>query len=362
MPRIIDSHLDLAWNALSWERDLTLPLGEIRAAESGMIDKPGRGVGVVCLPEMRRGGMAVCFGTLLVRAKPERPREGRRRPELDYATQEMACAVARGQLAYYRLLEERGEIAILRNRDELEKHWAQWPDAAPGAKLPVGVILAMEGADPIVSPQQVRQWHELGLRCVGLAHYGQGHYAHGTGGDGPLTPRGRELLREMARVGMILDLTHCADTGWFEAIELYDGPVLASHNNCRALVPGDRQFSDEQIRRLVGRGGVIGVALDAWMLLPGWKRGQTPREAVTLGHVADQIDRICQIAGNADHVGIGSDLDGGFGTEQTPLEIESIADLQKLEPLLAARGYGQHDIDGIFHGNWQRFLTQHLPA
>jgi len=198
---------------------------------------------------------------------------------------------------------------------------------------------------------------------IGLAHYGRGRYAIGTGDNGPLTAQGFELLREMERVGMILDLTHCAEPGWQQAIEKFHGRVLASHNNCRALVAGDRQFSDEQIRMLIERDAVIGVALDSWMLCrSGWVRGQTPREAVSLADVADQVDHICQIAGNARHVGIGSDLDGGFGTEQTPLEIDTIADLQKLAPILKARGYGDEEVAGIFHGNWLRFFSEVLPA
>jgi membrane dipeptidase len=160
---------------------------------------------------------------------------------------------------------------------------------------------------------------------------------------------------------MILDLTHSSDTSFFQALDHFQGPVLASHNNCRALVPGDRQYSDEQIKLLIQRNAVIGTALDAWMLKPNYQHGQTPRGTVTLANVVDNIDHICQLAGNTNHVGIGSDLDGGFGDEQTPAEIDSIADIQKLEPVLRSRGYAQQDIEKIFHGNWLRFFRQHLP-
>jgi membrane dipeptidase len=220
----------------------------------------------------------------------------------------------------------------------------------------------MEGADPIVEPRQVEWWWNHGLRVVGLAHYGQGHYAYGTGGEGPLTSRGVELLRELRRAGMIVDLTHSSDPSFFQAMELFDGPVIASHNNCRALVPGDRQYSDEQILRLIDRGGVIGAALDAWMLLPGYVKGETPRERVPLENVVDHIDHVCQLAGNSNHAAIGSDLDGGFGTEQTPDGLDTIADLQKLDGLLKARGYTDEDVDNIFHANWLRFFTRWLPG
>jgi membrane dipeptidase len=219
----------------------------------------------------------------------------------------------------------------------------------------------MEGGDPIVAPAQAQRWFADGLRCVGLAHYGRSAYAVGTGDAGPLSRAGLELLREFQSLGMILDLTHSSDPSFFQALDAFAGPVLASHNNCRALVPGDRQYSDEQIRLLIGRNAVIGVACDAWMLVPDYVRGQTPREAATLESVADHIDHICQIAGNTKHVGIGSDLDGGFGTEQSPLEIDSIADLQKLEPILRGRGYSDGDVAAVFHGNWLRFFTANLP-
>ena len=157
---------------------------------------------------------------------------------------------------------------------------------------------------------------------------------------------------------MVLDLTHLADQAFWEALECFEGAVLASHNNCRALVPGDRQYSDEQLRAIVERGGVVGAALDAWMLHPGWIKGETPNAVVGLDAVADHIDHVCQVAGNAWHAGIGSDLDGGYGTEQCPHDLDTIADLQKIAGLLRARGYAETDVEAIMHGNWIRFFTE----
>src|SRR5205085_7032489 len=147
---------------------------------------------------------------------------------------------------------------------------------------PLGFILSMEGADSVLFPEQVQEWWDVGLRIIGPAHYGVSPYAHGTGTDGGLFPPGRPLLRQMERLGMILDVTHLADRSFDEALDAYGGPVLASHHNCRALVPDQRQLSDDQIRRLLARGAVIGTALDAWMLHPGWVRGQTRPEEVGL--------------------------------------------------------------------------------
>jgi membrane dipeptidase len=219
----------------------------------------------------------------------------------------------------------------------------------------------MEGADPVTDVDQLDEWWSHGLRAIGPAHYGKSHYAHGTATEGPLTARGVELLKRMGQRGVVLDVTHLADESMAQALDLFDGPVLASHHNCRALVPGDRQLTDEQIKRLVARGAVIGLALDAWMLYPGWVRGETKPEVVGLEDAANHIDRVCQIAGGARHCGVGSDLDGGFGTEQTPRDLDAIADLQKLGPILARRGYTQDDVAGIFHGNWLRFFGEALP-
>ncbi len=360
MRPIIDAHLDLAWSALQWGRDLTQPLESVRECEAHMTDHRGRGRGTVTLPEMRVGRVGVCLGTVLARCKPEVcPAEGHSRRDLDFRTQPMAYAMAQGQLAYYRALAQQGHVRFIRTAHELQSHWRGWT-TAPKTE-PIGVIVAMEGADPIVTPAQAQEWFDAGLRCVGMAHYGQGFYAMGTGGEGPLTPAGRELLREFERLGMIVDLTHCAEPGFFEVLDQFSGPVHASHNNCRALVPAYRQCSDEQIRALIERNAVIGVALDAWMLHPDWKVGQTSNEVVSLANVADHVDHVCQIVGNARHVGIGSDLDGGFGFEQTPHELGSIAGLQKLEGVFQSRGYSDADIDGIFHGNWLRFFTESLP-
>ena len=360
---LFDAHLDLAWNALSWNRDLTKPAAESRAVEREMTDHPGRARGTVTLPDMRRGDVFACLATLLCRANPKAQKPtGHARRDLDCFDQRLACAHARGQLGYYRLLEELGEATIIKSSQDLDAHVANWRQGGGSAKEPIGLIVAMEGADPIASPRQVERWFADGLRTVGIAHYGPSAYGVGTGFSGPLTPAGVELMKELDRVGMILDLTHSCDETFYQALDTFHGPVHASHNNVRALVPGDRQYSDEQIKLLIQRGAVIGAVCDDWQLLPNYKRGETPREAVTLAHVADTIDHICQLAGNANHVGIGSDLDGGFGTEQSPLEIDTIADLQKLAAVLKSRGYGEADVERIFHGNWLRFFRANLPG
>lgn len=354
---IFDAHLDLAWNAIDWNRDLCLEVAEIRRREAGM-EKKGAGRGTTSLPELRRAQVGICLATVLDRTA---------RPETDVpgfpgsASQELSYAKAQGQLAYYRVLEQRGWMRQIASAEALEDHLASWQ--RDPENTPIGYILSMEGADPIVWPEQVGLWFEQGLRVVGPAHYGVSRYAHGTARPGGLTEDGRRLLHEMDALGMVLDLSHLADEAFWQAIELYGGPVLASHNNCRALVPGDRQFSDDQIRAIAQRGGAIGVALDAWMLYPGWVRGKTDhcarqRALVGMDAVADQIDHICQFTGSCEHAAIGSDLDGGFGTEQCPRDLDTIADLQRIPELLGERGYGQDAIAAIMHGNWLRLFRK----
>lgn len=346
---IFDAHLDVAWNAIDWNRDYEQPLESIRQAEAGMSGK-GRGRNTVCFPEMRKGEVGLSIMTLLPRLVRETM------PPLQRYNSMVAAYVAvSGQLTYYEVLVERGVLAWIRNVRELETAVAAWENGA-SPQTPLFFILSMEGGDGVLTPAQVEQWYARGLRIIGPAHYGVSPYAHGTGTEGGLFPAGRELLREMHRVGMILDVTHLADESFDEALELYPGPVLASHHNCRALVPHQRQLTDQQIRRLLERGGVIGAACDAWMLYPDWVRGETSPELVSLEAVVDHIDHVCQLAGNSRHAAIGSDLDGGFGTEQTPYDLQSIADLQKLAGLLRKRGYSEEDIRNIFYRNWVRFF------
>lgn len=359
MKPIFDAHLDLAWNALHWNRDLTQTLDTVRAHERHMMDHPARGHGTVTLPELRNAGVRVCLGTVLVRAKPDVcPTAGFSRRDLDFQNQTIAHSVGVGQLAYYQRLAELGEIRLLQSREQFVQHIRQQNhDLCP----PIGVILAMEGADPIATPDEADWWWERGLRCVSLSHYAQGPYAPGTGIQGELPPIGRELLDQFMRLGMVVDLTHCAEPAFFEVLDHFSGTVIASHNMCRALVPGDRQFSDQQIQALLDRQAVIGMAFDAWMLSPLWKIGKSTPQEVSIEAVADHIDYICQLAGNATNVGIGSDLDGGFGTEQTPHDLDSIANVQCLASILSGRGYSNEDIDGIFFGNFARVFASCLP-
>jgi membrane dipeptidase len=352
---IVDAHLDLAMNALEWNRDLSKPVVEIRDRERHLTDKPDRGHATVSFAEMRRGGVGLTVATQIARyVAPGQQRSG-------WNSQEQAWAMTQGQLAWYRAMEERGELIQITSREALDRHLARWEGGA--ADAPIGFVSSLEGADSIVTLGHLERAYAQGLRAVGPAHYGPGVYANGTMATGDLGTRGRELLREMDRLGIILDVTHLCDDSLRDALDHFRGRLWASHSNSRALVPHERQFSDDQLRELIDRGAVIGVAFDAWMLTAAWIRGEsTPHSAgVTLDTVIDHIDHICQLAGNARHCGIGSDLDGGFGTEQCPSDVATIADLARLPAMLAARGYSEADIQLLAHGNFIRFLREAMP-
>jgi membrane dipeptidase len=358
---IIDAHLDLSMNAMEWNRDLRLPIDFIRDRERGQTDKPGREGGTVSLPELRRGGIGLVVATQIARyVSPDNPLPG-------WHSSWQAWAQTQAQLAWYKAMEEAGEMVMIRDLAGLERHLEIWMAGkeesaaeADTAGKPIGYILSLEGADSLITPGYLHRAYEYGLRAVGPAHYGPGRYANGTDSTGGLTRAGRELLQEMRKLNMILDATHLCDDAFWDAMDCFDGPVWASHNNCRALVDHNRQFSDEMIRILVGRGAVIGGALDAWMMVPGWVRGSSDPGVMhcNLEKVIDHLDHICQIAGNALHVGMGTDLDGGFGKEQCPYDLETIADLQRMPMLLAKRGYNTADIENILHSNWLRFLRK----
>lgn len=348
---MIDAHLDLAWNALGWNRDLTQSVQTLRVREGSTPGK-GRAMNTVALPELRQGRFGLVFATVLARST------GRPVPYVDFDSVAQAYGMGQGHLAYYRALAAGGHIRIIEDVDALDSHVAAWESAPNDDPPPLGVVISMESADPIMSPEQLPDWWAAGLRLIGPAHQGPGRYVGGTGVETSFNAQGYELLQHMEALGFILDVTHLPDRAFWDALDRFGGTVIASHHNCRALVPNQRQLPDDQILALAARDAVIGMAFDAWMLKPGWVRGMSTNTGLKLAVIVEHIDHICQLTGSTRHVGIGSDLDGGYGREQTPEDLDTIADLQSIAPLLAARGYSEDDIAGIWHGNWLRVLRQ----
>jgi membrane dipeptidase len=369
MAVIVDGHLDVAMNALLHERDQTLPVAALHQREAGGAPDE-RGTAMVSLPELKQAGVVLFVGTVIARAKAWiDPTRAIGRSDLDYPDPAMAHAAAQGQLAYYEYLARAGHINLITSAEMLDAHMRR--ALAPGAvanDASLGCLLMMEGADPIVEPAEVHRWHAQGLRCLSLAHFGHSRYAAGTPSrdpnsaekDGPLSALGVELLEHMNELTMALDLTHLSDTSFFQAIDRFDGPVCATHANCRSLAPSPRQLTDRQLKLIIERDGVIGVVGHAGMIKahadgPSIKPGD-----VGLRHLADHVDHICQLAGSARHVAIGSDLDGGFGRETTPADLQQYRDLHALGPLLAQRGFSESDQHAFFYENWWRFYRRVL--
>lgn len=334
---IVDAHLDLAWTAFHSGRDLTRPASR----ESGALTS---------LPELGAAGVALVGATLY--AEPADawlgPKDG------GYRTPEEAEAEALRALELYREWEARGAVRIVTGRASLEDHLARFPsDRVPG------LLLLIEGADPIVAVADLPQWWERGVRMIGLA-WGPTRYAGGTGSSAGLTPLGAELLEAMADLGVIHDASHLSEEAFAEALPLPHHALCVTHATARALmterpgrIPFNRFLSDAQIRAVADRDGVIGLALLNDFLQPGWHAGDPP---VTLAeHASAHLRHLAGIAG-WDRLGIGSDVDAGHGRAETPLELDGVADWPRLAEAVPAESRA-----GVLGGNWLRFLRAALP-
>lgn len=344
---IVDAHQDIAWNRIALGRSFFESAVQKRLRE-GPNPAHGKGTAVTGFPELLAANVRLVFGTLYVA-----PRGTSRTPlGKTYSTPEEAHSLATEQLQYYSTLASNPGVSLVRTSIEVD-------DVLDSAAPHVGLVILMEGADPIVIPDQVEEWYNMGVRVIGPA-WGQTRYSGGTGAPGPLTELGYALLAQMERLGMILDVSHVADEAFSDAMETFGGAVVASHANCRTLVDGDRQLSDRMIRQIVARNGVIGVTFYNGFIRARWDGGRMGK-VVSLSDVVDHVDHICDVAGDAAHVGIGTDFDGGFGRESIPSEIDTAADLCRLEDFLSSAGYSDHQIVQVLSENWISLLRRTLP-
>ncbi len=352
---LFDGHLDLALNAIDWNRDLRMTVDDIRVQEktAGMT-APGRCNGTLSFPELRASQVGVCLTTLLARQEKEIDHD------FGWTTPETCYAMAHAHLAYYRAMEQAGYMRMLRTSEQLAQHVASY-NAAPQSE-PLGFILTMEGADPLLTPDTVVEFYEHGLRAIGLTHYGANRYGGGTRTEVGLAVDAIPLLKNIERLGMTVDVTHLSDVAFWQLLDRFSGRIHASHQNARRICNWQRQFSDSQLRAVIERDGVIGTAFDVIMLQDGYVRGST-KPTATIDTAVDNIDVICQLAGNVRHAAIGTDLDGGYGNEQTPADLQRFSDLQRILPeRLEQRGYPEADIELIMSGNWLRFFGEVLPS
>lgn len=350
---LFDAHLDLALNGVDWNRDMRCSVDDLRAHERhlGMTDA-GRTGSTLSLPELRAAEIGICLSTLLARQEKEINHS------FGWTSPQTCYAMAHAHLAWHRAMERAGLMRSIKTKNELAHHIEDYRTNPTTA--PLGFIQTMEGADPVLVPDTIDEFYEHGLRAIGLTHYGANRYGGGTACEVGLALDAIPLLKRIGELGMTVDVTHLSDVAFWQVLEYFDGRIHASHQNSRRLAPWQRQFSDEQYKAVIDRDGVIGIAFDVIMLQPGYVRRVTPA-TVTMERAVDNIDIVCQLAGNTRHVGIGSDLDGGYGVEQTPADFDRIRDLQRLTEMLSKRGYTETDISGIMHGNWLRFFGEVLP-
>ena len=359
---LVDAHEDLAWNMLTFGRDYTRSAAETRRIESSTETPALNGDTLLGWDDYQRGRVALIFATLF--AAPLRAKLGQWDTQY-YADPDQAQKRYRGQLdAYYQLAEEHPDMfQLVLDQRSLKDVLLPWENEAFAGHRKVGLIPLMEGAECVRNVDELDDWWTRGVRIIGPAWRGT-RFCGGTFDPGPLTKEGYELLDGMAAFGFALDISHMDEKAVLQALDFYPGRVMASHSNAAALLNGvesNRFLSNRVISGLIERDGVIGVVPFNRFLDPKWKPSDGC-EQISLRDVVTHIDHICQIAGDACHVGIGTDFDGGFGLQETPSEIDTIADLQKLAPLLAEKGYTDENIAAILGQNWIRFLTHLLPA
>jgi membrane dipeptidase len=356
---VVDAHQDLAYNVLAFGRDYRRSALATRAQEKGGPVPAANGSCMIGLPELLAGNVALVFGSIFV--LPAR----RAASALDIVYHDVQEAHTQGMAqldVYHRWADEEPQIALVGSRIDLDAVLATWqaePTEEGADTRQVGIVPLMENADPIRQPAELEFWVERGVRIVGPAWSGS-RYSGGTGEPGPLTDLGRELLELMAELGVGLDLSHMAERAAREALDRFEGILLASHSNPQAIVPGDRHMSDPLIRGIAEREGVIGIVPFNQFLRADWRRGDR-KELGTLIDVVRAIDHVCQCVGDVQHVALGSDSDGGFGAESVPAEIDTVADLQKIGAALGEQGFEQDHIAAVMGGNWLRLLGALWP-
>jgi membrane dipeptidase len=359
-PLLVDAHQDLAWNMLTFGRDYSLSAEQTRQIEHGGLTQQVNGDTLLGWPDYQRGKVAVIFSTLF--ASPVRFKLG----EWDnqsYTSDEEAHKVYSCQLdAYKRLIDEHPKMfSMIEKLSDLQSILAHW-QCEDTREHPVGLVILMEGAEGVREPAELEEWYQRGVRIIGPAWAGT-RFCGGTGEPGPLTKEGYALLDYMAEFHFTLDLSHMDEKAALQSLDAYQGPVIASHANALALLKGpssNRHLTDQVIEGLFERGGIIGIVPTNGFLKPNWKE-TGGRESITLDYVISQIDYFCQMAGDAHHIGIGSDFDGGFGLQSVPTQVNNIADLLKIIPLLSQKGYTEADITAILGGNWLAHLQDTLP-
>ena len=318
---IVDAHLDIGWNALAHGR------GFLQPQATGYL---------VSRSSLVASGVGLVFATLYTAPA----RAGRAmRTRFVYENAHEANIMATAQVNYYKS----SGLQLIGNKSELESYVRGW------RKGRLAAVLLMEGADPVEDPSQLAAWTDRGVRIIGPA-WGATRYSGGTGAPGGLTDLGVQLLKAMRRKRVILDLSHMADQAIADAFAMWRGPIMASHSNARALVPGDRQITDATAKEVASREGMLGVSFYA-------KHLRTSGRA-TLDDVIKHLVHLARAAGGPERLGLGTDLDGGFDARQAPMK--DLAELRELRERLTKR-FNKTQVEGVMGGNWIEFMGRALP-
>jgi membrane dipeptidase len=345
---MVDGHLDLGWNIANYGRDYTRSAYAIR--EDGNSGYAGRAM--IGLPELLAGRVALLIGTIYVIPTYHASSSAQ---IARYSTPDEARYWGWTMLEAIEALAASSEVfTLVSSGSDLDRVLASWAPEQPAEERQIGIILSMEGADPVTHPDELLSWYERGLRGIGLS-WGRTQYAGSSSEAGDLTELGVALLNEMKRLGIVLDVAHLSESAFWQAVNVWDDPLVYSHGNSQYYLPTERGLSDAQINVIAEREGLIGIGCYNGF----YQQHVTVPGQVTMDDVVNAIDYVCQLTGDCDHAAIGSDADGGFGADDSPLD--TVADLQTIPVLLAARGYLPEHIDQITHGNWLRIFRRTLP-
>jgi membrane dipeptidase len=319
---IVDAHLDIGWNAIADGR--------------GFLAPPAPGY-VISRPALTSAGVGLVCATLYTA-----PAQARRamRTRFVYENAHEAHIMAVAQVNYYKSCD----LHLIRDSSELQRYVRGW------RKGQIAAVMLMEGADPIETPSQLGAWTDMGVRIIGPA-WSRTRYSGGTRAPGGLTELGFQLLKAMSRKRVILDLSHMADQAVADSFAAWRGPIICSHSNAREIVPGDRQITDATAAEVARRGGILGISFYPAHLR---KKGRTTLHDVVLHAV-----HLARAAGGPEHVGLGTDLDGGIDSRYGP--IHDLGEMKKSLPILLRRHFSAGQIEGIMGGNWLDFLGRSLP-
>ena len=351
---IVDAQQNIAFNAQQLGFDYTRWAWHQRPSASGVAGPPA----VTSLRDNMLGRVAIVFGSLQVVSETT-PGLPAWQPH-SYRSAADARLLAQWQLDYFRrLADDHERIRLILTQADLAEVLESWSGEDALSRALHGMVIKMKGAEQVTEPKQLEEWLEYGIRIVAPA-WRPTRYAGSAGSGDGLSLLGFELLEVMAGYNVLLDISAMSDRAAADALDAYDGAIIASHSNPRHFCESPRCLSDELIRRLAERDGVAGIMVYNRFLRRDWHPSD-PKRQVSVSHWVDAVDHVCQLTGSVTHVGLGSDIDGGYPYQALPSGIDTASDLWRLRAGLQERGYAQAEAAAVLGGNMLRKLNETLP-